>query len=119
MRRSALPARLMTTRSTRRWRSSPSTTGASVQAIPIPSDCTDGFFEAYYAQPEAYLDAAVRAAQSVWPRLPAGVEQRAIKALQADLRSGAWDARHGHLRSQASYEGGLRLIVSHPARQAR
>jgi SAM-dependent methyltransferase len=88
--------------------------GASVEAIPIPSDCTDGFFEAHYAQPEAYLDAAVRAAQSVWPRLPAGVEQRAIKALQADLRSGAWDTRHGHLRSQASYEGGLRLIVSHP-----
>ncbi len=89
--------------------------GASVEAIPIPSDCTDGFFEAQYAQPEAYLDPAVRAAQSVWPRLPRGVEQRAIDQLSADLASGAWDRHHGHLRSQAGYEGGLRLIVSHPS----
>jgi SAM-dependent methyltransferase len=85
-----------------------------VEAIPIPGDCTDGFFEAYYARPEAYLDPAARAAQSVWPRLPAGVEQRSLAALSADLASGTWDARHGHLRTQPSYEGGLRLIVAGP-----
>ncbi len=87
---------------------------ASVEAIPIPAGCEDGFFEAHYARPEAYLDPAVRAAQSVWPRLPAGVEQRALTALAGDLASGAWDARHGQLRAQPAYEGGLRLITSLP-----
>jgi len=87
---------------------------AAVVSIPIPIDCTDGFFEAQYARPEAYLDPLVRKAQSVWPRLADGVEQRALAALTADLRSGRWDARHGALRSQPVYEGGLRLIVSDP-----
>lgn len=90
--------------------------GGTVQPVPIPSDCTDGFFESHYAKPEAYLDRAVRAAQSVWPRLPAGVEQRAIDALSTDLQSGGWDRRHGHLRTQPTYDGGLRLITARPAR---
>lgn len=92
--------------------------GGAVQAVPIPSGCTDGFFESHYAKPEAYLDPPVRAAQSIWPRLPAGVEQRAIDALAADLQSGEWDRRHGHLRTQPAYEGGLRL-VSQPVRGLR
>jgi SAM-dependent methyltransferase len=86
--------------------------GASIEEIPIPADCQDGFFEAHYARPEVYLDPAVRAAQSVWPRLPAGVEQRAITALGDDLASGAWDARYCQLRAQPAYDGGLRLITS-------
>jgi SAM-dependent methyltransferase len=88
---------------------------ADIEPIPIPGECQDGFFEAHYARPEAYFDPALRAAQSVWPRLPDGVEQRALAALEADLASGAWDARHGHLRTQPTYEGGLRLIVARSA----
>jgi hypothetical protein len=72
---------------------------ARVEPVPIPADCEDGFFEAHYARPEAYLDPALRAAQSVWPRLPDGAEQRALAALSTDLDSGAWDERHGHLRA--------------------
>lgn len=86
--------------------------GASIEPILIPADCEDGFFEAHYARPEAYLDPALRAAQSVWPRLPEGVEQRAVAALSADLASGEWDARHGHLRALSAFDGGLRLVVS-------
>jgi SAM-dependent methyltransferase len=85
---------------------------ARVEPIPIPADCTDGFLEAHYGRPEAYLDPALRAAQSVWPRLPEGIERRTVAALSADLASGIWDARHGHLRTQPEYEGGLRLIVT-------
>lgn len=85
---------------------------ARVEEISIPIDCQDGFFEAHYARPEAYLDPGLRAAQSVWPRLPEGVEQRALAALSADLACGAWDARHGHLRAQPAYDGGLRLVVA-------
>ena len=88
---------------------------AGVESIPIPAGCSDGFLEAYYARPEAFLDPSVRAAQSIWPRLPAGVEGRALSALRADLRSGAWDQRRGQMRSLPSYEGALRLVVSRPA----
>jgi hypothetical protein len=85
---------------------------ARVESVPLSADCEDGFFEAHYARPEAYLDPALWAAQSVWPRLPDGVEQRALAALSADLASDAWDERHGHLRTQTAYDGGLRLVVS-------
>jgi SAM-dependent methyltransferase len=88
--------------------------GARVESVPIPADCVDGFFEAYWARPEAYLDQAVRSAQSIWPRLPPGVEQRAIRSLEADLTSGAWDVRHGHLRSEPGYDGLLVLVISQP-----
>jgi SAM-dependent methyltransferase len=92
--------------------------GAQVQEIAIPLDCTDGFVEAFYGRPEAYLEDSVRAAQSAWPPLPTGVEQRAIRALAGDLSAGLWDSRHGHLRTQDAYRGGLRLIVAGPAPDA-
>lgn len=86
-----------------------------VASVPVPADCADGFLEAFYARPEAFMDAEVRGAQSIWPRLAPGVEQRALSALRADLRSGAWDERCGALRTQPAYEGALRLVVSRPA----
>ncbi len=88
----------------------------SVEAIPIPSDCSDGFVEAYWARPEAFLDDKIRAAQATWRSLPSGVESRAISRLAADLADGTWDKRHGHLRRQSSYDAGLVLMVSRPAR---
>jgi SAM-dependent methyltransferase len=83
---------------------------AGVETVPIPGDCVDGFFEAFYNRPDQYLEPHVRAAQSAWPRLPPGAEQRALAALADDLRSGVWERRHGHLRSETEYDGGLRLI---------
>jgi SAM-dependent methyltransferase len=85
-----------------------------VQPIPTPGDCTDGFFEAFWRRPEALLDPAVRSGQSVWHLLEPGVEERIVARLDAALRSGAWDAEHGHLRERASMEGALRLVVSEP-----
>lgn len=86
--------------------------GARVEDLPIPADCVDGFHEAFYGRPEAFLDPAVRAGQSTWPRLPAGVEDRIVGALASDLHSGAWDARHRDLRALPEYAGSLRLVVS-------
>jgi hypothetical protein len=87
----------------------------SVEPIPVPADCSDGFVEAYWARPEAFLDDEIRAAQATWRSLPPGVESRAISRLAADLANGRWDKRHGHLRGQSSYDAGLVLIVSRPA----
>jgi hypothetical protein len=72
----------------------------TVRPVPIARDCVDGFVEAYYARPEAFLDPAVRAAQSVWGFADAGEVERGLAALRADLESGAWDQRHGALRTQ-------------------
>ena len=44
--------------------------------------------------------------------LAPGVEERIVDRLQTALASGAWDAEHGHLRRQASFDGSLRLVVS-------
>jgi SAM-dependent methyltransferase len=83
-----------------------------VERIPTPGDCTDGFFEAFWRRPEALLDQDVRSAQSVWALLDDDTEQRIVERLAAALDSGAWDAEHGHLRKQDSFEGALRLVIS-------
>lgn len=86
-----------------------------VERIPTPGDCLDGFFEAFWRRPEALLDAAVRASQSMWALLPPGAEERMVHRLAAALESGAWDSGHGHLRGEDAYDGALRLVVSEPA----
>jgi hypothetical protein len=85
-----------------------------VERIPTPGDCTDGFFEAFWRRPEALLDPSVRASQSMWALLGPGVEERIVGRLRSALGSGAWDAEHGHLRAQDSYDGALRLVISEP-----
>lgn len=85
---------------------------ASVLSVPIPLDCTDGFGEAYYGRPEAFLDPDVRQAQSGWVLTDQDAVARGVGRLAADLASGAWDAEHGHLRTQPEYVGSVRLIVA-------
>jgi SAM-dependent methyltransferase len=82
--------------------------------VPIPSDCVDGFTEAFYGRPEAFLDPAVRAAQSAWGFVDEGAIERGIKALAGDLADGSWDRKYGHLREQPEFVGALRLIVAAP-----
>jgi SAM-dependent methyltransferase len=86
-----------------------------IERMPTPADCTDGFFEAFWNRPEPLLDATVRASQSIWELLDPGVEEQIFTRLATDLESGVWDAEHGALREQPSYEGALRLVVSEPA----
>jgi hypothetical protein len=86
----------------------------TVTAVPIPLKCVDGFSEAYYGRPEALLDPGARLANSAWSFVDRAVADRFERTLRADLASGAWDARHGHLRTQPSFDGSLRLIVGRP-----
>jgi SAM-dependent methyltransferase len=83
-----------------------------VVPVPIPLDCTDGFSEAYYGRPEAFLDIGARTANSAWSFVNAVVVERFTTRMRADLRSGAWDARYGHLRTQPEFDGALRLVVA-------
>jgi len=88
--------------------------GGLIQAIPvpIPLQCRDGFNEAYYGRPERLLDNGARLACSAWSFVSAGTVAEYIAHLRRDLETGAWDRRHGHLRTQAEFEGSLRLIVA-------
>lgn len=62
--------------------------------------------------PAAFLEESVRRAQSVWSKLPEGVEERVVEGLRRDLADGTWDARHGALRTQPTFDGGLRLVIA-------
>lgn len=86
-----------------------------VQAIPVPLDCTDGFQEAFYGRPEAFLDKEVRKAQSAWGFLREGEEEKIVDRLRNDLQSGAWDQKFGHFRTQPNFTCALRLVIAYPA----
>jgi len=92
----------------------PETGLAELRRVARGPVCVDGFAEAFWRRPEALLDPAVRGAQSMWSLLEPGVELRIVKRLEAALASGEWDAAHGHLRAQRSFEGSLRLVISEP-----
>jgi SAM-dependent methyltransferase len=82
-----------------------------VEVAPIPADCADEFTEALYARPERFLDEAVRRSQSAWAFVEPAVQERFVRALGDDLRSGSWDERYGSWRRRPHYDGSLRLVV--------
>jgi hypothetical protein len=83
-----------------------------MEPVPIPWDCVDGFFEAYWRRPEAYLDERVRRGMSLWPALGEGVEHRAVQRLRDDLASGRWAGRNAELVGLDAAELGARLLVA-------
>ena len=86
--------------------------GARAEPVLIPWDCADGFFEAYWRRPEAYLDEQVRRGMSVWTRVGPQAEQRAVRSLRADLASGRWADDNRDLAALDTAELGLRLLVT-------
>jgi SAM-dependent methyltransferase len=86
--------------------------GASIEPVLIPWDCADGFFEAYWRRPQAYLDDRVRRGVSVWARVGLDAEQRAVRSLHDDLVSGQWAERNRDLTVLDAAELGLRLLVT-------
>jgi SAM-dependent methyltransferase len=84
------------------------------EPVPVPWDCVDGFFEAYWRRPEAYLDERVRRGVSVWAKVGAAPEERAVRALRADLTSGRWAERNHDLIGRDDAELGLRLLLAGP-----
>ena len=85
---------------------------SSVERVPIPHDCADGFLAAYWRRPEAYLDPTVRAGMSCFPLLGDDVVARGVERLAADLRSGAWQRRFGQLHRLDALDVCYRLLVT-------
>jgi SAM-dependent methyltransferase len=78
----------------------------------IPADCTDGFLDAYWSRPQAYLDERVRAGISGFRLMPEDELADGLKRLERDLREGVWDERFGHLRGERAFDAGLRLVIA-------
>ena len=86
--------------------------GARMEPVPIPWDCTDGFFAAFWRRPEAYLMPEVRRGTSVWALVGPEAEHRAVANLRADLQSGYWPERNADLLASHTAELGARLLVA-------
>ncbi|MFG2544065.1 class I SAM-dependent methyltransferase [Streptomyces sp. NPDC048594] len=82
----------------------------TVEPVPVPLDCTDGFNEAYYGRPEMLLDPGARQACSAWSFIDDRARQEFDISLSRALGSGAWDEAFGHLRSRPAYRGSLVLL---------
>jgi SAM-dependent methyltransferase len=86
--------------------------GARIEPVPIPWDCADGFYEAYWRRPEAYLDDHVRRGMSIWARVGPHAEQRAMRNLRVDLASGRWEARNRDLLHLDAVDLNSRLLIA-------
>lgn len=84
----------------------------SVDVIPVPHDCVDGFCHAWWRRPDAYLRPEVRAGISGIARLPDDVVAEAMSRLASDLESGEWRRRHADLLTWTEIDAGYRLVVS-------
>jgi hypothetical protein len=87
--------------------------------VPVPHDCTDGLFGAYWRRPDAYLHADVRAGISVFAQLSSGAVRRAVEALDADLETGRWHDRHRELLTMDELHLGYYLITAESTPQDR
>jgi SAM-dependent methyltransferase len=85
---------------------------ASLEPVPIPWDCVDGFFAAYWRRPEAYLEEQVRQGSSVWAQVGPEIEARVVKKLENDIRTGAWHERNHDLMQLEEAELGARLLIA-------
>ena len=85
--------------------------GAEAKVVPIPWDCRDGFFSAFWRRPEAYLDPAVRAGISTLAKRSDDELAEGLARLRADLESGAWARRHADLLERDELDLGYRLLV--------
>jgi SAM-dependent methyltransferase len=86
--------------------------GARTEPVAIPWDCADGFFEAYWRRPQAYLDESVRRGVSVWAGVGPKAEQRAVRRLRDDLASGRWTERNRDIVALDEADLGARLLIA-------
>jgi hypothetical protein len=84
---------------------------AEVEVVPVPWDCRDGFFSAFWRRPEAYLDPAVRAGISTLAKRREDELAEGLARLRADIESGAWARRHADLLERDTLDLGYRLLV--------
>jgi SAM-dependent methyltransferase len=82
----------------------------TIESLPIPADCPDGFLGAYWRRPGAYLQETVRAGISSFSHIP-GTDPR-FKRLARDIATGAWRQKNRSLFSTDMLDIGYRLVTA-------
>jgi SAM-dependent methyltransferase len=83
-----------------------------VVPVPIPHDCRDGFYGAYWRRPHRYLDRQVRDGISVFAQLPRKDVAAGVEGLASDLDDGSWRARHSALLERDELVLDYALVVA-------
>jgi hypothetical protein len=86
-----------------------------ITPVPIPADCVDGFNAAYWRRPAAYLDPEIWQPMSALALIPAADRAEGQRRLRADLDSGEWNRRWGHLLDLGELDLGYRVVTAWPA----
>ena len=84
----------------------------TVEPVPVPADCTDGFTAAYWRRPGAYLNEAVRANMSTFALLDERVVADGVARLARDLGNRSWHRRYASLLTLHQLDVGYRLVVA-------
>jgi hypothetical protein len=79
--------------------------------VPVPDDCVDGFFHAFWKRPDAYLDDSIRETMAVFNQLDKHEVATGLGRLSYDLAAGRWADRHANLLALESLDVGYRLLV--------
>ncbi len=79
-------------------------------AVPVPSDCRDGFLGAYWQCPRAYLDPIVRGNISTFSKI--GSIDSQLARLKGDIESGAWQRRYPSLEGLGTLDLGYRIVIA-------
>jgi SAM-dependent methyltransferase len=85
--------------------------GGRVETVPIPHDCLDGFYHAYWRRPEAYLDPVVREGISAFALMDQACVEVGLARLARDLESGSWERRNRELLERDELDCGYRLVI--------
>jgi SAM-dependent methyltransferase len=86
--------------------------GARILPVPVPHDCSDGFFHAYWRRPHAYLDPDVRACISVFSFLDQAATAHQLDRLRDDLQTGRWHERNRDILDKPELDLGYRLLTT-------
>ncbi len=85
---------------------------STIEPIPVPHDCLDGFLAAFWRRPKAYLDPVVQMGISSFCELGPKVTAPPLARLAADLESGEWRRRFGGLLELDEFDYAYRLVTA-------
>ena len=84
----------------------------TIEPVPVPADCTDGFTAAYWRRPNAYLDEAIRANMSTFALLDGRLVADGVARLARDLTDRSWHSRYASLLTLPELDVGYRLVIA-------